>query len=72
MAAAEEVIINNKEALLFNENLTEIAELLGTSYRHLLRTLNNLRDKGAIIKSNSGYIIENKNILSMLAADLYK
>lgn len=45
---------------------------LGTSYRHLLRTLNNLRDKGAIIKSNSGYIIENKNILSMLAADLYK
>ena len=32
----------------FSDNFTEIAELLGTSYRHLLRTLKNLCEEGII------------------------
>lgn len=65
---------NNSEGniLKFNGNLTEIAELLGTSYRHLLRTLNTLIQKGAIKKVKSYYEIINENILEQLSADLYK
>lgn len=65
---------NNSEQkiLKFDGNLTEIAELLGTSYRHLLRTLNTLIQKGAIKKVKSYYEIINENILKLLSADLYK
>jgi CRP/FNR family putative post-exponential-phase nitrogen-starvation transcriptional regulator len=41
----------------FNQKLTEVAEFLGTSYRHLLRTLDQLCRKGVIEKSSPGYII---------------
>jgi cAMP-binding proteins - catabolite gene activator and regulatory subunit of cAMP-dependent protein kinases len=42
----------------FNQKLTELAEFLGTSYRHLLRTLDNLCAKGVIEKTSQGYEIK--------------
>ncbi|GKX66718.1 cyclic nucleotide-binding domain-containing protein [Inconstantimicrobium mannanitabidum] len=53
-------------------NLTEISELLGTSYRHLLRTLNKFIEKGAIAKKNASYEIVRRDILTDLAGDLYE
>ena len=53
-------------------NLTEISELLGTSYRHLLRTLNKFIEKGAIEKKNVNYKIVRRDILTGLAGDLYE
>lgn len=57
---------------IFEENLTEIAELLGTSYRHLLRTLNALQSKGVIRKKNNYYEVIDEKILKKLSADLYQ
>lgn len=65
---------------VLNENLTEIAELLGSSYRHLLRTINLLIEKGAIRKiykddSGSGsseFQIADPKKLKLLATDLYR
>ncbi|MDS0524621.1 cyclic nucleotide-binding domain-containing protein [Clostridium sp. SHJSY1] len=62
--------VNGK--LVFEENLTEIAELLGTSYRHLLRTLEAFIKKGALEKTNRSYEIIDENLLIILADDLYK
>lgn len=55
----------------FNENLTTFAELLGTSYRHLLRTLNKLVDQGLLQKIKGGYMIIDEETLRRLAADIY-
>ncbi|BEP28923.1 transcriptional regulator YeiL [Helicovermis profundi] len=52
--------------------LTEMADLLGTSYRHLNRTLKGLQDKGLVKKEKSSIIIINKDELENLAADLYE
>lgn len=63
---------NSKEYVDFDENLINIAELLGSSYRHLLRTLNGLCKKGVLDKDNVGYRVINKEILTELAGDLYQ
>ncbi len=52
--------------------LTDIAELLGTSYRHLNRTLNNLCQKGIIKKHRSSILITDRQALEELAGDLYE
>lgn len=52
-------------------NLTELAELLGTSYRHLLRTLNKLVSLGTLSKDGGFYRINDRDLLSAMAADLY-
>lgn len=59
-------------SITFHENLTEIAELLGTSYRHLLRTLTELCDKNILKKEGSSYIVTDEKTLMELSADLYK
>ncbi len=41
----------------FKATLTEIAEVLGTSYRHLLRTLDKLCREGILEKKRGGYEI---------------
>jgi CRP-like cAMP-binding protein len=56
----------------FEGNLTEVAELLGTSYRHLLRTLNNLCAQGLIKKNLHVYEILDLEKLEKLAGDLYE
>ena len=42
---------------LWEEKLTQTAELLGTSYRHLLRTLDILVSKGVLKKRSRGFTI---------------
>ncbi len=61
-----------KTRFIFNENLSEIAELLGTSYRHLLRTLYTLSSKGVLNKKKNCYEVIDAHRLKQLAADLYK
>lgn len=61
---------NNKFS--FKESYSEISELLGTSYRHLNRTLNKFCSNEILIKSNDGYIIKDFEKLLSLAGDLYK
>ncbi|WP_238904355.1 cyclic nucleotide-binding domain-containing protein [Clostridium sp. YIM B02506] len=65
-------ILSNKEKNTFKENLTETAELLGASYRHLLRTLNSLCSKSIIRKKKNYYEIIDEEVLRGLAEDLYE
>ncbi len=57
--------------IVFEGNLSEVAELLGTSYRHLLRTLNLLCDQKAIKKNIHNYEVLDIEKLESLAGDLY-
>lgn len=57
---------------VFEGNLMEISELLGTSYRHLLRTLNRLVNDRILEKNEGKYAIKDKESLKKLAADIYK
>ncbi|MGN6714507.1 cyclic nucleotide-binding domain-containing protein [Anaerocolumna jejuensis] len=61
-----------KTVIRFDENLTEIAELLGTSYRHLLRTLSEFCERGILKKEGSSYIVTEEETLMELSVDLYK
>ena len=56
----------------FKQSYSEAAELLGTSYRHLNRTLNKFCDEGIIRKESGQYIIEDIDKLRLLSRDLYK
>ncbi|HCM88483.1 MULTISPECIES: cyclic nucleotide-binding domain-containing protein [Vagococcus] len=56
---------------IFNENLTSLAELLGTSYRHLHRSLKVLADKKVINKAAHGFELIDLPQLEELAAELY-
>jgi CRP-like cAMP-binding protein len=64
-------IINSTTNDLFSENLTYLSELLGTSYRHLLRTLKFFCEKGYLKKEKYGYKIIAPSQLSDLGADIY-
>lgn len=64
------VLMTNEDGL-FNENLTEVAELLGTSYRHLLRTFDSLRKDGILEKAARGYLIKDGIELQIRAQDFY-
>ena len=71
----ESIIYNENEENLyidFDENLVNIAELLGSSYRHLLRTFNILCKKGVLEKEDGKYKVINKLLLKDLAGDLYQ
>lgn len=61
-----------KTVIRFDENLTEIAELLGTSYRHLLRTLSEFCERRILKKEGSSYIVTEEETLMELSVDLYK
>lgn len=53
------------------ENLTHISELLGTSYRHLTRTIKSLTEKNIILKKKNIIYILNMQKLKSIAGDLY-
>lgn len=55
----------------FNEKLTELAEFLGTSYRHLLRTLDNLCKKGVIEKVQQGFVVKDDLKLRTIGIKYY-
>ena len=61
-------IMNTSDNLIFSENLTALSELLGTSYRHLLRTLRNFCDNGYLLKEKGYYKIIAPNQLRALGA----
>lgn len=63
---------NKIEKFTFKESYSEISELLGTSYRHLNRTLNKFCFEGILKKDNKEYVIEDSDKLLYLAGDLYK
>ena len=60
------------EKFIFKESYSEISELLGTSYRHLSRTLNKFCLEGILKKCEKEYIIQDFEKLLSLAKDLYK
>lgn len=72
LVTGEKANCNDKELIRFNENLTQTSELLGTSYRHLLRTLGILCSKGIITKKDDYYEVVDEESLRGLAADLYR
>jgi len=57
---------------IVTEKLTEIAELLGTSYRHLNRVINKFCEDGLIKKENHKIVVLDRDSLSKLAGDLYQ
>jgi CRP-like cAMP-binding protein len=65
-------VSEGRNLIVFEGNLSEVAELLGTSYRHLLRTLNNLCEQKLIKKNTQVYEILNLEKLKKLAGDLYE
>lgn len=70
--ATGEHTVHDEKSFIFNGNLTEISELLGTSYRHLLRTLHALCDKEVIRKRDRYFEVINIKLLKELATDIYK
>jgi CRP/FNR family transcriptional regulator, putaive post-exponential-phase nitrogen-starvation regulator len=70
LAAGERIENSGQKVLELKENLTEISELLGTSYRHLLRTFSILCSKNIIKKKRGSYEVIDEENLIKLAADL--
>ncbi|SHI23932.1 cAMP-binding domain of CRP or a regulatory subunit of cAMP-dependent protein kinases [Sporobacter termitidis DSM 10068] len=64
-------ILQTSDGGVFRENLTEVAQLVGASYRHLLRCLDKLRREGILRKTPSGYQITDPRALRDRAGDLY-
>ncbi len=56
----------------FGASYLEIAELLGTSYRHLHRTLKKFCEDNILEKKNKKYVVKNLKRLKELASDLYR
>lgn len=56
----------------FDETLTVLSELLGASYRHLHRTLNNLEEKNILEKKGNHYLVLDYKKLKSISADIYK
>ena len=55
----------------FYEQLTDVAVVVGASYRHLLRCLGKLCKDGILIKESQGFRIADKDRLDNKAGDLY-
>lgn len=57
--------------LIFEGNITQIAEFLGTSFRHLHRTLQHLCTAGILEKKSTTYIVMDFDKLEELSQDVY-
>ena len=55
----------------FSEPLTEVALMVGASYRHLLRCLNKLCDDNILEKQSRSYRIVNRQALMAMSGDMY-
>jgi len=64
-------IIQAADSDIFRETLTDVAVIVGASYRHLLRCLGKLCDDGILIKEGNGYRIADRKALDTKAGDLY-
>ncbi len=56
----------------FHTNLTALAEILGTSYRHLMRTLEQLCQNGVLRREAGGFCVLDKGRLEALGGDAYR
>ncbi|MCL2672033.1 MAG: cyclic nucleotide-binding domain-containing protein [Clostridiales bacterium] len=56
---------------LFRETLTELADFLGTSYRHLLRGFHKLCAEGILQKEYGGYRVIRPQVLHEKAGEIY-
>lgn len=56
---------------IFQDKLTNVAELLGVSYRHLLRVLHELCEKGILEKEGRVYRIAKYDELEAIGGDYY-
>lgn len=56
---------------IINFDLGETSDLISTSYRHLLRMLDDFCDKGLIEKRKSNYYLLNRPALKQLALEFY-
>ncbi|MBU3128215.1 cyclic nucleotide-binding domain-containing protein [Clostridium tagluense] len=63
---------SNLDGGIITDKFTEMADLLGTSYRHLIRTINKLCHENIIKKEKNSIVILNINALEKLAGDLYE
>lgn len=59
-------ILETSHNNIFSNNLTDCAEILSISYRHLLRTLNAFCQNGLLKKQGKNYIILNHEALKKL------
>lgn len=55
--------------LVFRDNLIETSELLGTSYRHLLRTLKGFCESGVLVHRGQDYMVADMTALQEKASD---
>jgi cAMP-binding proteins - catabolite gene activator and regulatory subunit of cAMP-dependent protein kinases len=62
---------NHEHQLVFSGNLSQIADLLGTSFRHLHRTLQLFCDQGILVKVKTNYRIEQLGELESRAVGGY-
>lgn len=60
-----------EERLIFQESLPETAEMLGTSYRHLQRTLRAFKERTLLQKIETGYQILDLEKIKELTSDEY-
>lgn len=63
--------LNQQHELIFSGNLTQIADLLGTSFRHLHRTLQSFCEQGILAKAKTSYIVQQIGELKQRAAGAY-
>lgn len=63
--------MTNKDYIILNSSFTEIAQFLGTTYRHLNRTLKELESKSIIKCENKIIYILNEESLKNLSKNLY-
>ena len=68
---SKQITVDDKDYLYFHESLSDTAELLGTSYRHLQRTLKKLQEDGIIDRYSKGYIVLDYDQLMDLSSDEY-
>lgn len=70
--APENSRYSNLDGGIITDKFTEMADLLGTSYRHLIRTINKLCYEKIIKKEKNSIVILNIAALEKLAGDLYE
>lgn len=58
-----EYLLQNAQSSVFSERLIDVAEQLGVSYRHLLRSLKALCEEGLVEKRADGYHLLNESNL---------
>lgn len=62
-------ILRNENRDMLTNILTEVSDSIGMSYRHMLRLLSELCEKGILEKRPNGYYIKNKDELLRLSRE---